>query len=131
MKKAEQFKIVELGTTYQLHKFRVVDDKGIRTVIECDLQNKPNQDHVTSEIYQNITFVRGDKTDNGQIIPRVDGITHEQLLGMMIEDLKYKNNLVSSRESSVAITKLEEALMWLEKRQYDREKRNVDGTYNK
>ena len=45
--------------------------------------------------------------------------------------MKYKNSLVPSRESSIVITKLEEALMWLEKRQYDREKRNVIGTYNK
>lgn len=78
-----------------------------------------------------ITFVRGDKTDNGKTIPRVDGITHEQLLGMMIYDMQYKNGLVPSRESSIAITKLQEALMWLQKRQEDREERKVQGTYEK
>ena len=32
------------------------------------------------------------------------------------------------RENAVAITKLDEALMWLDKRKKDREKRNVEGT---
>lgn len=80
---------------------------------------------------QTITFVRGDKTDNGTIIPRVDGILHEQLLAMMINDLQYKSKLVPSRETSIAITKLQEALMWLEERQRDRENRNIQGTYTK
>ena len=34
------------------------------------------------------------------------------------------------RENSMAITKLDEALMWLDKRKKDREKRNVEGTSN-
>ena len=33
------------------------------------------------------------------------------------------------RENAVAITKLEEALMWLNKRTADREKRKVEGTH--
>ncbi len=82
-------------------------------------------------VYQIITFLRGDRTDKGIVIPRVDGILHEQLLGMMIEDLKYKSNLVPSRETSIVITKLEEALMWLEKRASDREKKGILGTYKK
>jgi hypothetical protein len=33
------------------------------------------------------------------------------------------------RENAIAITKLEEALMWLEKRTRDREQREVEGTH--
>lgn len=33
------------------------------------------------------------------------------------------------RENAIAITKLEEALMWLEKRTKDREQRKVEGTH--
>lgn len=33
------------------------------------------------------------------------------------------------RENAIAITKLEEALMWLKKRTQDREKRAVEGTH--
>jgi len=48
---------------------------------------------------------------------------------MMIHDLKFKNQLVPSREGSLVITKLQEALGWLRQRQIDRQQRKVDGTY--
>lgn len=125
------FKIIEEGTTYKLSKYRVVDGEGIKLVqrienLNEDLSEFPTFDKLCN---QTITFVRGDKTDNGEIIPRVDGILHEQLLAMMISDLQYKSKLVPSTETSIAITKLQEALMWLEER--DRENRNVQGTYTK
>jgi hypothetical protein len=44
---------------------------------------------------------------------------------MMIEGLNAK---FPCRENAVAITKLDEALMWLDKRKKDRLKRNVEGT---
>jgi len=75
-----------------------------------------------------ITFVRGSKDKDDQI-PNVDGIVHEQLLGMMIHDLQYKNKLVPSRETSLSITKLEEALHWMQARQNNRDEREVSGTY--
>ena len=50
---------------------------------------------------------------------------------MMIHDLKFKSSIVPSRESSIVITKLQEALMWLRQRQIDRVKRDVEGTYKK
>lgn len=47
---------------------------------------------------------------------------------IMLENL---NSNLSCRENAVAITKLDEALMWLEKRKKDREKRGVEGTSQK
>jgi len=38
------------------------------------------------------------------------------------------NKSFPCRENSTAVTKLDEALMWLEKRKKDREKRGVEGT---
>lgn len=38
---------------------------------------------------------------------------------------------LSSRETSTAITKIDEALMWLNKRASDRKRRQVQGTYDK
>lgn len=37
----------------------------------------------------------------------------------------------SCRENSIAITKLDEALLWLDKRTKDREARGVEGTHGK
>lgn len=77
----------------------------------------------------NITFVRGDKTDGGEIITRVNGIVHEQLIGVLLDSLEYKNTLVYSEDNNLAITKIKEALELLQKRQKDREARDVVGTY--
>lgn len=38
------------------------------------------------------------------------------------------NKQFPCRENSIVITKLEEAILWLQKRKTDREKRNVEGT---
>ena len=43
----------------------------------------------------------------------------------------YNESEFKCRENSMAITKLDEALMWLNKRTADREARQVEGTHNK
>ena len=52
----------------------------------------------------------------------------EDYLNKGLEKLRAKNDEVPCRENSMAITKIEEALMWLEHRQRDRESRGVVGT---
>jgi hypothetical protein len=42
----------------------------------------------------------------------------------------YQDSSFKCRENAIAITKLEEALMWLNKRTQDREKRAVEGTHS-
>ena len=41
----------------------------------------------------------------------------------------YQNGKFACRENAIAITKLDEALMWLNKRTADRESRKVEGTH--
>lgn len=59
-----------------------------------------------------------------------DGTTTEEVLAALIDRLGFfqSNPDTSCRENSIAITKMEEALMWLEKRTADREDRGVEGT---
>jgi len=109
----EDFEIIEEGTTYSLPIYRV-GDLGIE---------------LTGELLP-IKFVRGSRIATEEVEKR-EGTLHEHLLAMMIHDLKYKSGLVPSRESSLVITKLEEALGWLRQRQIDRAKRDVLGTYKK
>ena len=111
----EHFKIIEEGTQYELPVYEVVDGLGIKEV-ECPGLL--------------IGFVRGSKLKDEEVQKRI-GTLHEHLLSCMIYDLKYKNGLVPSREGSLVITKLEEALGWLRQRQVDRIKRDVVGTYKK
>ena len=41
----------------------------------------------------------------------------------------YQESKFNCRENAIAITKLEEALLWLNKRTMDREQRKVEGTH--
>lgn len=46
----------------------------------------------------------------------VRGTTNEEVIEMLLDRLREQNKRVPCRENSIALTKLEEALMWLDKR---------------
>lgn len=59
----------------------------------------------------------------------VNGVANEDLLGMVLARLEgFQNSVYKCRENACAITKIEEALMWLRKRTNARVKRGVVGT---
>lgn len=71
-----------------------------------------------------VQFQKGPIKENG-----VNGVANEDLLAMVIDRLQsFQESEYKCRENAVAITKLEEALMWLRKRTQDREDRGVEGT---
>lgn len=57
------------------------------------------------------------------------GTTLEEMLSVCIERLKELNGRFSSRENAVAITKMQEALMWLNERTRERNARGVEGKH--
>lgn len=77
-----------------------------------------------------IRFCKGNKEDES--VPRQEGFFTETLIAVAKKYLE-ENNVgdLASREGSMAITKLDEALMWIEKRAKDRAARGVQGTYQK
>ena len=59
----------------------------------------------------------------------VNGVCNEDLIAMVICRLEhFQKGVFSCRENALAITKLEEALLWLRKRTMGREQRGVEGT---
>jgi hypothetical protein len=56
-----------------------------------------------------------------------DGTTNEELIEMLLDRMSYLQSKFPCRENAIAITKLDEALLWLNKRTSDRVKRNVEG----
>lgn len=59
----------------------------------------------------------------------VNGVHNEDLIAMVICRLEHFNDSpFKSRDNAMAITKLEEALLWLRKRTLGRERRGVEGT---
>ena len=86
-----------------------------------------NENGASNEIFANIKFQKGPVKENG-----VNGCHNEDLIAIVIDRLQCLNQGdFACRENSIAITKLEEALLWLNKRTQDRIARNVDGTSQK
>ena len=74
-----------------------------------------------------VTFQKGAIKEHG-----VNGVCNEDLIAMVITRLEHFNQSeFRCRENSMAITKLEEALLWLRKRTMSREQRGVEGTHTK
>lgn len=62
----------------------------------------------------------------------VNGVTQEALLAIVIDRLRsFQAGPFSCRENAIALTKCEEALLWLKKRTLDRMARGVEGTHQK
>lgn len=70
---------------------------------------------------------------NGPIIESgVNGISNEALLAIVEDRLDcFQAGPFACRENAVALTKIQEALMWLQKRTLDRIRRGVEGTSEK
>jgi hypothetical protein len=60
-----------------------------------------------------------------------DGTTNEDVLVVLIDRLNFLQAKFPCRENALAITKLEEGLMWLDKRTANRVARNVEGKNEK
>ena len=101
---------------------------------ECVYQYCPyeNREHCSeykaeqeNEILCEIHFQEGAIKECG-----VNGVCNEDLINMVIERLEgFQNSEFKCRENALAITKLEEALLWLRKRTMSREQRGVEGTH--
>lgn len=73
----------------------------------------------------NISFQNGPIPENG-----VNGVTHEVLLAILIDRLQgFQSGPFACRENAIALTKIQEAQLWLQKRTRDRMDRGVEGAH--
>lgn len=81
-----------------------------------------------SEKKQQIQFIEKTPIEGTSNLETVnDGTTNEAVLEVLIDRMNYLQGKFPCRENAIVITKLQESLMWLEKRTSDRKKRNVEG----
>lgn len=80
------------------------------------------------EFFQEIQFIEKAEMPGGSLSTVKNGTTNEEVIMVLIDRMQFLNSKLPSRESSLAITKLEEALMWLNKRTENRKERGVEGT---
>lgn len=75
------------------------------------------------DVFADISFQRGAVGDAG-----FNGISDEALLSIVIDRLRgFQSGPFSCRENALALTKAEEALLWLNARTRDRMARGVEG----
>jgi len=78
---------------------------------------------------QKIQFIEKElNTETREFVTVNDGVTNEEVLAMLIHRTRALGEVLPSRENSLALTKLEEALMWFNKRTENRLKQNVENT---
>lgn len=84
------------------------------------------QDH-GGNVLSLIDFQEGPIKEHG-----INGVANEDLLVMVLTRLEgFQNSEFRCCENDLAITKIEEALLWLRKRTMEREARGVEGTHVK
>ena len=95
--------------------------------------NAPHTFHVLTATSPTAAFLGEVHFQEGPIKEcGVNGVCNEDLIAMVITRLEhFQKTEFACRDNAVAITKLEEALMWLRKRTMAREKRGVEGTHIK
>lgn len=75
-------------------------------------------------VHTTIAFQNGPIQENG-----VNGLSQEALLAVVIDRLRsFQAGPYACRDNAVALTHLDTALMWLQKRTRDRMARGVEGT---
>lgn len=112
----------------EIVEFVAKDEKAFNAHHEYVIRHfKEDKNGASNEIFANIKFQKGAVKENG-----INGCQNEHLIGIVIDRLQCLNQGdFACRENSIAITKLEEALLWLNKRTQDRIARNVEGTSQK
>lgn len=119
------------GSGGACHKYEIVEQysenrpKPTVAEIEALLHVRLTPDGKVLNILGSINFQNGPIKEAG-----VNGIMQEDLIAICIDRLQgFQSGQYACRENAIALTKLEEALMWLRKRTQDREDRGVEGTH--
>ena len=102
----------------------VLDEPGAGNACHSyHLINARSGDTSEPEVFHHIDFQDGPVLEAG-----VNGIHNEQLLAVVIHRLQgFQSGPFACRENALALTKLQEALMWLKARTEDRVTRGVEG----
>lgn len=86
--------------------------------------------HLEGSGAESLNFIQKVPESEGSTTLRTveNGTTNEEVLAVLIDRMNYLQKKHPCRENAIVITKLEESLMWLNKRTSDRKARSVEGT---
>lgn len=122
-------KVNGLNEAIQVLVFDKVGDGGASYIYGLSLVCGKPEDDVNSRdrLGTSIRFQNGPVQEVG-----FNGFSNESLLAI-VEDrlLGFQSGQFACRENAIALTKIQEAMMWLQKRTLDRIRRGVEGTHSK
>ena len=104
-------------------RIEVLDEPGQGNACHVYRISVPNGTEVARPVCVDIEYQNGPIKEFG-----INGISNEALLAI-VEDrlLGFQSGEFACRENALALTKLQEAMMWLQKRTRDRMARGVEG----
>ena len=113
----------------KLNKLYAVDEKGNGGANHrYKIASQPNAKNPEQYVDVTIQFQNGARKEWGSML----GVIDTDLLEIVRDRLKgFQSGESATRENAIALTHIEEALMWLNRRVEDRIERSVLGTYNK
>jgi len=102
------------------NKIMILDERGEGNAYhEYEIRSSDDR----QKVLNNISFQNGPLKEN-----KLNGCFQEDLIEICIDRLRcFQEGDFACRENALALTKLEEALMWLNSRTADRVKRGVEG----
>lgn len=104
-----------------------VNDRLVVTVLDEPGAGGANHEYrvdTEKSVICRISFQNGPIAENG-----VNGVTQEVLLSIVADRLRsFQAGPYACRDNAVALTKVEEAMMWLQRRTLERMRRGVEGT---
>lgn len=116
---------VEIGTSNYTEVF-AIDAKMYNANHYYEVRQTPSEGATISEkeIYAKIKFQQGPIKEHG-----INGCHNEDLIAIVIDRLQgFQESSFACKENDMAITKLEEALLWLNKRTQNRRAKGIEGT---
>lgn len=106
-------------------RIEVLDEPGQGNACHVYRIAVPNGTEIASPVCVDIEFQNGPIQESG-----VNGISGEALLAIVEDRLQgFQSGKYACRENAIALTKIQEAMMWLLKRTRDRVARGVEGTH--
>ena len=120
---------LEIGTR-KYTEVKATDERGqgnanhVYVIVPVDIAPPQDVRTITRGPFVTIRFQNGPIKEFG-----VNGITNEDLIAVVIDRIRgFQSGDFACRDNALALTKLEEALMWLRNRTNNREARGIEGT---
>ena len=119
-------RLLKIGTR-KYTVVNVLDEPGQGNANHHYIVQKSDLDEVVDNWLGEVKFQNGPIKEAG-----VNGVMNEDLIAIVIDRMRgFQSGDYACRDNALALTKLEEALMWLRNRTNEREARGVEGTHVK